>query len=138
MFYSPSLRAFFISSPGSDAVEITGADHAALLAGQTAGKEIVPGEDGHPVLQDPQAPTAAPPPLTARQLRLGLLGRGITPAMVNEAITELPDDQQAVAEIEWEYATQYLRSHPLIDQIGAAFSLTPEQIDGAWAEAAAL
>lgn len=36
-----------------DAVEITAADHAALLAGQSAGQRIVAGEDGLPELADP-------------------------------------------------------------------------------------
>ena len=52
-FYSPSLRAFFLFSPGSDAVEITAEDHAALLEGQASGQEIVPGEDGRPILRNP-------------------------------------------------------------------------------------
>jgi hypothetical protein len=69
---------------------------------------------------------------------LWLLGRAITSAMVSAAISALPDDEHAVAEIEWEYSTEYLRTHPLIDQIGAAFDLTPELIDGAWPDAAAL
>jgi hypothetical protein len=85
----------------------------------------------------PQAP-APLPPLTARQLRLWLLSRDITGAMVTTAIQVLPGQERAVAEIEWEYATEYLRSHPMIDQIGAAFELTPELIDAAWPDAAAL
>lgn len=40
-----------------DAVVISAEDHAALLAGQSDGKIIVPGEDGYPVLQDPPPPT---------------------------------------------------------------------------------
>lgn len=86
----------------------------------------------------PALPAAPPAPLTARQLRLWLLGRGITGAMVAAALATLPEPDQEAAEIEWEYSTQYLRDHPLIDQIGAAFDLTPEQIDAGWVEAAAL
>ena len=57
----------------------------------------------------------------------------IMPAQVDAAIAAIPDDQQrAVAEIEWEYATQFERMHPLIAQVGGAFGLTPEQIDGMW------
>ncbi|MDB5414121.1 MAG: hypothetical protein JWR10_2456 [Rubritepida sp.] len=77
-------------------------------------------------------------PLTARQLRLWLLSRGITGAMVETALAQVPEGQRERAQIEWEYATEYLRSHPLIDQVGAAFDLAAPDIDEAWPEAAAL
>lgn len=78
-------------------------------------------------------------PLTARQLRLGLLSASILPAQVGAAIAAIPDDQQrAAAEIEWEYASQFERDHPLIEQVGTAFGLTPEQIDTMWEEALSL
>lgn len=41
-----------------DAVEITSEQHAALIEGQSKGKHIVADANGHPVLQDPPAPTA--------------------------------------------------------------------------------
>ncbi|MDZ7890098.1 MAG: hypothetical protein U5M72_12945 [Pseudomonas sp.] len=47
-----------------DAVEITAEEHAALLAGQSAGKMIVTGEDGYPFLADPPPPA----PLTVEQI----------------------------------------------------------------------
>lgn len=73
------------------------------------------------------------PPLTARQLRLGLVSASILPAQVDAAIAAIPDEQaRAVAEIEWEYATQFERNHPLIDQVGTALGLSPEQIDAMW------
>lgn len=76
------------------------------------------------------------PPLTARQLRLGLVGGGFALAQVEMAIAAIPDEQQrAVAEIEWEYASQFERMHPLIEQVGGTFGLTPEQIDAMWAAA---
>ncbi|MBS7810543.1 hypothetical protein [Roseococcus pinisoli] len=78
------------------------------------------------------------PPLTARQLRLWLLARGITRAMVEAALANLPEPDREVAEIEWEYSTQYLRSHRLIDLFGALFDLSPADIDAGWPEAAAL
>lgn len=78
-------------------------------------------------------------PLTARQLRLGLVLNGISLSSVEAAIDAIEDEtEREVARIEWEYATLYERSHPLIDRIGAARGLTPEQIDAMWAEAVAL
>jgi len=81
-----------------------------------------------------------PPPmpvLTARQLRLGLVLNGISLSSVEAAIDAIEDEtDREVARIEWEYATTFERSHPLVNQIGAALGLTPEQIDAMWAEAA--
>jgi len=90
------------------------------------------------------APYVAPPPLppgplTRRQLRLGLLANGITTAQVEAAIAAIPNEiERETAQIEWADASQYERTHPLVDQIGAAMSLSSEQIDAMWMAAAAL
>ncbi|MEB2845940.1 hypothetical protein [Endobacterium cereale] len=74
-----------------------------------------------------------PAPLTARQLRLGLVTNGIMLDHVESTIAAI-DDQQArdIAKIEWEYASQFERSHPLIAQVGAALGLTDKAIDEMW------
>jgi hypothetical protein len=83
-----------------------------------------------------------PPPmpvLTSRQLRLGLVANGISLPSVEAAIDAIEDEaDREVARIEWEYATTFERSHPLIEQVGSALGLTPEQIDDMWTEAATL
>jgi len=83
-----------------------------------------------------------PPPmptLTSRQLRLGLVLNGISLSSVEAAIDAIEDPtDREVARIEWEYATTFERSHPLIEQVGTALGLTPEQIDDMWSEAAEL
>ena len=53
-FYTPEIHGDKIPS---DAVEITEAQHAELLAGQSAGKAISTDADGKPVLTDPPAST---------------------------------------------------------------------------------
>lgn len=78
-------------------------------------------------------------PLSARQLRLGLVTNGIALSTVEGAIAEIEDAQgRAFAEIEWEYASEFHRDHHLIDQIGAVLDLTSEQIDDMWQSALAL
>lgn len=61
MFYSPTTGGFYVkpihANIPADAVEITEADHTALLAGQSEGQRIVADENGRPVLVDPPAPT---------------------------------------------------------------------------------
>jgi len=89
------------------------------------------------VLEDAQPEPLSP--LTARQLRLGLVGGGILPSQVDTAIAAIEDETaRAIAEIDWEYASQFVRDHPLIEQVGTALGLTPEQIDAMWQAALAL
>lgn len=62
MKYAKSTGGFYIDeihggNIPSDAVEITEAEHAALLEGQSQGKVIVADESGRPILQDPPPPT---------------------------------------------------------------------------------
>ncbi|MBX6386335.1 MAG: DUF4376 domain-containing protein [Microbispora sp.] len=57
IFYSPSARGFYASALHAeipvDAVEITAEEYAALLAAQSEGAVIQPGEDGRPVAVRP-------------------------------------------------------------------------------------
>lgn len=62
MFFSKSTCGFYArdihgANIPADAVEITTDEHAALLAGQSAGKIISADASGAPVLQDPPPPT---------------------------------------------------------------------------------
>jgi hypothetical protein len=73
------------------------------------------------------------PRLTARQFRLGLVNAGISPAQVTaalEAMPPSPDTDKAL--IEWEYATEFKRLHPLIATVGTQLNLTADQIDTMW------
>ena len=88
-----------------------------------------------PGIQPPPMPT-----ITAAQLRLALLGLGITGAQVEAAIDAMPgaDMQREAARIQWEYATTFPRQHPLVVAIGAALGMTEAQIDAAWLHAGTL
>ena len=62
MFYSPTTGGFYAreihgDNIPADAVEITEAEHAALIEGQSLGKLIVADASGRPILQDPPPPT---------------------------------------------------------------------------------
>jgi hypothetical protein len=73
------------------------------------------------------------PQITPRQLRLALLSLGIHEADVDIKLVNDPAGM-----VEWKYATYFKRSHPLVDGLGALFSITAEQTDSLWAWAAAL
>jgi hypothetical protein len=62
--------------------------------------------------------------LTKREVFLALYrAKGLTPEMIRAQITGTE------ALIEFDYATEYFRFNPLINQIGAMLGFTPEQID---------
>lgn len=86
-----------------------------------------------PVALTPEEARALMPNLSARQLRLGLLSSGITPTNVAAVINGMPDSpEKEAALIEWEYATEFRRTHALLVQVGAALGLTETQIDTMW------
>lgn len=78
---------------------------------------------------------AAMPPLSARQLRLGLVSTGFSQAQVAAVIEALPASDREAAQIEWEYATTFNRTHTLVSTVGAALGISDEQIDTMWAAA---
>lgn len=64
MFFSASTGGFYTreihgENMPDDVVEITADEHAALMAGQSAGKVIAADENRRPVLQEPPPPTQA-------------------------------------------------------------------------------
>ncbi|MFC0282397.1 hypothetical protein ACFFJB_01990 [Camelimonas abortus] len=68
--------------------------------------------DALPFEPEPEPQPQAIPPLTRRQLRLGLLYAGISTSQVEDAIAAIPDPtDREVALIEWQDATIYERSH---------------------------
>ncbi|WP_234896316.1 hypothetical protein [Sinorhizobium meliloti] len=79
------------------------------------------------------------PYLTARQLRLGLVNNGYSMSQVSAVIDAMPEgSDKETARIEWEYATTFERTHPLIATVGAALSISEEQTDTMWTAAATL
>ncbi|MCZ4092586.1 hypothetical protein [Sinorhizobium psoraleae] len=76
------------------------------------------------------------PPLTARQLRLGLVNSGLALAQVDAAIEAMPDGpEKETARIEWEYATTFVRGHAFITAISGALILSEMEIDKMWSTA---
>lgn len=73
-----------------------------------------------------------PPPIpsvvTMRQARLALLAAGLL-SQVDNVIDGLEEPGRSAARIEWEYATELRRNHPLVAALGSALELTEQQID---------
>ncbi|WP_164867752.1 hypothetical protein [Rhodovarius crocodyli] len=85
-------------------------------------------------------PPYVPPlgPLTRRQLRLWLLGQGISTADVEAAIAALPAGEREAAMIEWQDSSEYRRDHPLLVRLAGDLGLSEAQLDAGWAQAVAL
>ena len=79
------------------------------------------------------------PKCTPRQIRLWLLGLGVTDAMILAQINSIPDEMtKAATLIEYEYASSFERSHQFIDSVGASLGLTTDQIDEGFVYASTL
>lgn len=113
-FYSKTTRGFYDSeihgTPGhpgcvvpEDAVEVPEDAYTALMAGQSAGQEIAPDADGHPVLRD-RVYSDADLGAMARARRVPLLANA--DAMVN---TMEDNGESATA---WRAYRQLLRDVP--------------------------
>lgn len=81
----------------------------------------------------PEVLRAGMPGLSPRQLRLALLSINIAEADVDMKLVNDPAGM-----IEWKYATYFKRTHPLVEGLGALFTITAGQIDSLWNWAAAL
>ncbi len=77
-------------------------------------------------------------PVTPRQLRLALLQIGITPTDVEEAISLLDEPQRTAAMIEWEYALEIKRDHPLINTLAEIWNQTDADVDALFLAASEL
>lgn len=80
----------------------------------------------------------AMPNVTPRQLRLALAMIGITSAMIDESLNSLPEPDRSLALIEWEYATHFERTHPLVDSVSTLLGWTSEQLNELWLTASNL
>ena len=78
--------------------------------------------------------------ISPRQIREWLLSQGITDATVEAAITAQITDPtaQQIALIDYRTAEVFVRSDPLVAEIGAALGLTSAQIDAGFLAASQL
>lgn len=80
-----------------------------------------------------------PQSISARQIRLWLVGHGISLAAVEQAIDGIADQaQRDLVRVEWEYAPFVERSHPMLVPLAAALGLNEAQVDQAFREASTL
>ncbi len=84
------------------------------------------------------APALVPQMVTRRQARQALLMAELLDD-VQPAIDAIPDPvQRRMAQIEWEDSLEFVRSRPLVIQIGAALGLNESALDALFTHAATL
>lgn len=95
-------------------------------------------EDGKVTELDPPSPEL--PTLTSRQFRLALVNlAGQSLAGVDAVIDAITDPTaRDNARIEWEYANEFRRDHPMIDTIAGALGISAKQVDALWERALSL
>lgn len=134
-FYSREIHG---DNTPPDAVEITAEYHAALLAGQSAGKVIVADESGYPVLEStPVLPPQVPSRVTMRQARLALHDAGLL-TVVESAIDAMPEPPKTTARIEWDYASEVHRASAFVALLSAALELDEQALDNLFLKAVEL
>jgi len=76
------------------------------------------------------------PSAESYQVRAWMIRGGMDPDLVPTIIAQVVPDgpQRKEALMRWDYAVRIPRDFPLVNVIGAAMNLTPEQIDAAWPE----
>jgi hypothetical protein len=75
-------------------------------------------------------PVSVPETISARQIRLWLIGNNISLASVEAVINSIEDVQlRERTLVEWEYAPYIERNHPLLEALASSLGLTNEQID---------
>lgn len=78
------------------------------------------------------------PPLTRRQFKLALLHAGLT-SQVEQLISEIPDPtEKAILEIEYNEATEFIRTSSSIKYMCNLLDLTDEEVNNLWEYALAL
>lgn len=95
-------------------------------------EEIIEFEDVPVVL------STAPQAVTPRQMRIALVVSGISLSTIEAIINNLPEPDQSITRITWEYSIEFQRNNPLLVNMAPALGLTTAQVDALFALAGTL
>ena len=133
IFYSKSNQAFYDSAIHQrlpeDAVAISPEQHAALLAGQSAGQVIMPGKDGKPMLAEP-----APSHLHRWNGKEWVLDKAAASQLLAEAIDKGTDAINNLVDEAYRHVTRFQPEYLLREQqardykAGGCKGEAPEQV----------
>jgi hypothetical protein len=87
-------------------------------------------------IQSAEAPKISD--VTPRQIRMALLGVGITESMIDSVINGLPSPTKEAAMIAWKFSTAFQRNNPLIPIVAQMINYNSSQLDDLWKLASTL
>ena len=115
IFYSKSNQAFYDNTIHTtlpeDALEISPEQHAALLAGQSAGQVIMPGKDGKPMLAEP-----APSHLHQWNGKEWVLDKAAASQLLAEAIDKGTDAINNLVDEAYRHVTRFQPEYEVREQ----------------------
>ncbi|OQB05782.1 MAG: hypothetical protein BWY19_00807 [bacterium ADurb.Bin212] len=71
-------------------------------------------------------------PVTARQIRRGLLASGVFEADIEAALNSLPEPTRSVSLIEWRQSNEFFRDNSLVPMVAVMLGWNAEQLDNLW------
>lgn len=77
--------------------------------------------------------STSPQAVTPRQMRIALVMSGISLSTIEAIINSLPEPDQSITRITWEYSIEFQRSNPLLVGLAPALGLSPSQVDDLFA-----
>lgn len=80
-------------------------------------------------MQSAESDKIIPHSITPRQFRLALIQRGISLQQIEQVIDSLPEPDQTLSRVSWEYATSFDRTDALLNQMAPAIELTQQDLD---------
>lgn len=142
--YSAEHPSIEIENPNclipADAVEITAERHDELLSGQAAGQQIVPGEDGAPVLISPIPVVVIPSRVETYAAINWLIARKDSEGVslwtkIKAAANAMPEgDDKEMMLNGINRAKYWLRADPLVEAMRQIIGMTTEELDAAFIE----
>lgn len=95
----------------------------------------MPNIDLSKLQQTPDPTSPATYPLTARQLRLGLIRNGVPLSTVQAAIDALPPPNRDEAQVYWEFSTDVYWQHPMTGFLMQLMGISEQDATTMWMEA---
>lgn len=106
--------------------------------GQQIERDATPQELANMLILAEEAQEALKPQsVTPRQAKLALASAGVYDDILN-VLETLPEPQKTFSKIEWDYATEFKRSHMLVHQMKQAMNWTDEFVDELFVTASTL
>lgn len=108
-------------------------DYFEVITNSQTGEQVIRPYTPEEIAAIEGSPVWVPQSVTPRQVRLILLSQGLL-----QSVEDMIAQQDEATKITWQYASEFRRDDPLLNQLAANLNLTSEQIDQFFISAAQL